>query len=256
MIIESCLSAFQQRRPASSSYFESACSLWHLHDETINIWTHLLACAAFCAVTIRVSTSYTKRPTGGTCINSFYLLAATAFFLCSTLYHTFANHDNAGFWQCLDHCSITAFIWASSRSFAHLAYDYNRAAVRLYGVALSMAALGLVFWNLYDITAWNHGTRVGHASHVGYGAFAALPALGRTSSLHWRATRARQRLFRRFRALVVISAMGGALYSARFIERMADARIGWCQADHNAMHMAVVIGACIYGREVLHGEFA
>jgi hypothetical protein len=43
----SWLSAFQQRRPHSASYMECARSIWHLHDETINIWTHLVACAVF-----------------------------------------------------------------------------------------------------------------------------------------------------------------------------------------------------------------
>jgi adiponectin receptor len=256
MTAESWLSAFQQRRPHSASYVDCARSIVHLHDETINIWTHLVAFAVFCAVTIRVSTSHTKRQTDGIRANSFYLPAATLVFLCSTLYHTFANHDNATFWQCLDHCSITAFIWASSRSFTLLAYDHKRAAARLYAIALTVAALGLVLWNLYDTTAWNNRTRVGHVSHAGYGAFAALPALSRPSSLRWRATRGRQRLLRRFRALVLISVMGGALYTTGLIERMVDTRAGWRHADHHAMHMAVVIGACVYGREVLYDGFA
>jgi adiponectin receptor len=252
----SWLSAFQQRRPYSASYIECARSIWRLHDETMNIWTHLVACAVFCTVTIRASTSHTKRRKGKTCANSFYLPAATFIFLCSTLYHTFSNHDNAAFWQCLDHCSITAFIWASSRSFTRLAYDHKRAAARLYSVALTVAALGLMFWNLYNVAAWNDHTQVGHISHVGYGAFAALPALSRPSNLRWRATRGRQRVLRRFRALVLISGIGGVFYSTRLIERMTDARAGWRHADHHAMHMAVVIGACIYGREVLYDEYA
>jgi adiponectin receptor len=252
----SWLSAFQQRRPHSASYMECARSIWHLHDETINIWTHLVACAVFSAVTIRAAIPHTKRRAGKTCANSFYLPAATLVFLCSTLYHTFANHEKAMVWRSLNHCSITAFIWASSRSLTRLAFDHKRAAARLYSVALTAAALGLMFWNLFGTAAWNGHTQVGHISHVGYGAFAALPALSRPPNLRWRATRGRQRVLRRFRALVLISGIGGVLYSTRLMERMTDARAGWRHIDHHAMHMAVVIGACIYGREVLYDEYA
>ncbi|KAH7061020.1 hemolysin-III related-domain-containing protein [Paraphoma chrysanthemicola] len=246
--------AIRQRRPHSASYIGCAKSIWHLHDETVNIWTHLIAFAIFCTAYFRVYIRHRRKWTDGVCAQSLYLPAASCFFLCSTLYHTFANHDNATYWQCLDHCGITAFMWASSRSFTILAYGHQRTAARQYVVVLTATALLLVFWSLYNIATWNSQIRI--AYHAGYGAFAALPAFSHPSSLHWRTTRGRQKLLGNFRALVLISAMGGILYAMKCIERMIDAKADWGDVDHHAMHMAVVIGACIYGCELLCEDFA
>jgi adiponectin receptor len=241
--------ALRQHRPPSTSYMGCVRSIWDLHDETVNIWTHLIAFAVFFAVCVSVSTRRCKRRTDETCANNLYFPAATLMFLCSTLYHTFANHDNATFWRCLDHCSITAFIWASSRSFTLLAYGNKRNTAQRYTTILTAAAISLVLWDLYDFTVWNGPTRTGHVSHAVYGTFAAIPAFNRPSSLKWRAARARKRLLGSFQTLIWISTLGAVLYTTRLIEWMTGER--WGKLGHHTMHMALVVGACVYGREVL-----
>jgi adiponectin receptor len=246
----SYVKAISQHRPHSTSYIRCARSIWHLHDETINIWTHLIPFAVFCAVSIRISFRRRRRWTDEARANSLYFPAATCLFLCSTLYHTFANHNDAAFWQCLDHCSITAFICASSCSFTLLAYSSKRTAPRLFLAVLTVTALGLLLWTLYGFIAWNW-SGAGHLSHALYGAFAAVPALSRPPSLQWRTTRARKRLLQKFQALIWISAAGACLYTTRLIDMMMGAKADWGQVGHFAMHTAVVIGACIYGCELL-----
>jgi adiponectin receptor len=241
--------ALRQRRPPSNSYMGCLRSIWDLHDETVNIWTHLIAFSVFFAVCVSVSTRRRKKRTDETCANKLYFPAATLVFLCSTLYHSFSNHDNATFWRCLDHCSITAFIWASSRSFTLLAYGSKRDAPQLYTAILTAAAFSLVLWNLYEVAAWNGPTHIGHVSHAVYGVFAATPAFNRPSSLKWRTARARKSLLGSFQALVWISTLGAVLHTTRLIEWMTGER--WGNIGHHAMHMAVVVGACVYGREVL-----
>jgi predicted membrane channel-forming protein YqfA (hemolysin III family) len=239
----------RQRRPPSTSYLECLKSIWDLHDETISIWTHLIAFAVFFAVGVSVSTRRRRKRTDETCANNLYFPAAALIFLCSTLYHTFANHDNATFWRCLDHCSITAFIWASSRSFTLLAYGSKRNTPQLYTAILTSGAVSLVLWNLYSLNAWNGPARISDVSHAVYGAFAALPAFNRPSSLKWRAARARKSLFGSFQALIWVSTLGALLHTTRLVEWMTEE--SWGSVDHHAMHMAVVVGACAYGREVL-----
>jgi predicted membrane channel-forming protein YqfA (hemolysin III family) len=134
----------RQRRPPSTSYLECLKSIWDLHDETISIWTYLIAFAVFFAVGVSVSTRRRRKRTDETCANNLYFPAAAPIFLCSTLYHKFAKHDNATFWWCLDHCSITAFIWASSRSFTLLAYGSKRNTPQLYTAILTSGAVSLV----------------------------------------------------------------------------------------------------------------
>ncbi|KAH5982898.1 hypothetical protein HBI84_250180, partial [Parastagonospora nodorum] len=203
-VTRSYLRALRQRRPHSTSYKGCIRSIWGLHDESLNIWTHFVAFAVFFAVCVSVSTRRRRKRTDETCANDLYFPAATLVFLCSTLYHTFKHHEDVLFWQCLDHCSITAFIWASSRSFTVLAYGSKRNTPRLYTIILTAAAMSLVLWNLYNFTAWNVQTRLGPVSHAFYGAFAALPAFNRPSNLKWRADRARKSLLGSFQALIWI----------------------------------------------------
>jgi adiponectin receptor len=243
--------ALKRHRPQSSSYLDCVKSIGQLHDETINIWTHLIAVAVFCLVLLRMSNCRGRKRTDEAHATWVYLPAATLFLLCSTLYHTFENHDHAVFWQRLDHCSITTFIWASSRSFTILAYPRKRPASRLYTAILTAIALGLILWHFIDVIGRNDQMRFSGVTHAVYGSLAAIPAFSRPSSLQWRATRARKRLIGKFQALIFMSAFGGVLYSTRLIERMLGARADWENVGHHAMHLAVVIGACTYGREVL-----
>jgi predicted membrane channel-forming protein YqfA (hemolysin III family) len=108
--------AIQRHRPQSTSYLECIKSIWYLHDETINIWTHLIAALVFLAISVRLWNGRKGKRVHQSCALHFYLPAATTFFLSSTLYHIFQNHIYVTLWHTLDHCSITLFMWASSRS--------------------------------------------------------------------------------------------------------------------------------------------
>jgi adiponectin receptor len=250
----SSLKAIHQHRPHSTSYIACVKSIWQLHNETINIWTHLIASVVFCTVSVCISSRRQRKRTDEACVNSLYFQAAACIFVCSTFCHTFENHKDAAFWRCLDHCSITAFIWASSYSFTRLTYSSERPAPRLYTAILTSVALGLVLRNLYSFTAWNQLRGANHVSHAVYGAFAALPAFLRPFSFHWRTSRAHKRLLEKFQALIVISTMGAGLYTTRLLDTMIGASGDWGQVGqvgHHAMHITTVIGACIYGRELL-----
>jgi adiponectin receptor len=246
--------ALLRHRPHCASYLECAKSIWKLHDEAVNIWTHLFAAAVFCTVTVGVLSRRGRKHMDRARAASLYFPAATLYFLCSTLCHIFADHDTAPFWRCLDHCSITAFIWASSRSFAILACTSKQTAPRLYATILTAGGLGLVVWTLCADAAGSNRTMMSIVTHTAYGSFAAVPALARPTGLHWRATTARKRLLEKFQALILISAIGGALYTTRLIETVLSARADCGDVGHQAMHMAVVVGACIFGQELLHDD--
>jgi adiponectin receptor len=69
-------------------------SIFHLHTETVNIWTHLLGTLVF----ISIASYFLTRPsneihTEKKLIFGAFFLAAILCLLCSTLYHTFYCHS-------------------------------------------------------------------------------------------------------------------------------------------------------------------
>jgi hypothetical protein len=119
---------------------------------------------------------------------------------------------------------------------------------------LTAGGLGLIVHTLFADAAESNQTMRSIVTHTVYGSFAAMPALAGPTGLHWWATRVRKRLREKFQALILISATGGALYATRVVETMASARADWGDVGHQAMHIAVVIGACLFGQELLHDD--
>jgi adiponectin receptor len=243
-----------QHRPHCASYLECVKSIGQLHDEAVNIWTHLVAAAVFGTVAVGVLNGRGEKHTNRARAASLYFPAATLCFLCSTLCHIFANHATAPFWRRLDHCSITAFIWASSLSFSILACTYTQTAPRLHATILTAAGLGLVVQTLVADAAEDNQAMRSIVMHTVYGSFAAVPALARPARLHWWATKPGERLLEKFQALILISATGSALYATRLVETRISARAAWGDIGHQTMHIAVVIGASVFGQELLHDD--
>lgn len=106
-------------RPASNSYQKSAASLGYLHNESVNIWTHLigalLACSTatvlYCVIRPRFSMANSEDVMIFTC----FFLGAIACLCMSATYHTISNHSEsvAKFGNRLDYMGIVFLIWGS-----------------------------------------------------------------------------------------------------------------------------------------------
>lgn len=106
-------------RPASNSFAKSFLSLGYLHNESVNIWTHLLG-----AVTAVVFGLYAykelhpryERATGtDVFVFSCYFIGATACLGMSATFHTISNHSQRvhKIGNQLDYVGIVALIWGS-----------------------------------------------------------------------------------------------------------------------------------------------
>lgn len=85
-------------RPASSSWLTCAGSLGHLHNETVNIYTHLVPaiCLLFGQVIVYNAISYTYPESSmlDRVVFGCNLGAATITMILSTVYHTMMNHSS------------------------------------------------------------------------------------------------------------------------------------------------------------------
>ena len=94
--------------------WQALLSLFTWHNETLNIWSHLLATGVFIwsLVDLQEYTCYTK------CINAkwplvLFLCSATALFATSTVYHTFlcVSQKLHDFWRQVDVIGIIIFMY-------------------------------------------------------------------------------------------------------------------------------------------------
>ncbi|CAM4856985.1 unnamed protein product [Rotaria socialis] len=103
-------------RPPMPSFKECFASIFRLHTETVNIWTHLLGTLFFIIIAIYFS----LRPSDEVHIEQklifgAFFLGAIICLLCSTLYHTLYCHspEISKFFSKLDYCGIALLIIGS-----------------------------------------------------------------------------------------------------------------------------------------------
>jgi adiponectin receptor len=242
-------------RTPSQSYFDAAKSIWHLHDEAFNIWSHLLAAIWFTAVTIKFVFVCTGPPTRNTWAILVYLIAATLCFSWSALYHTLANHSQAELWQRIDHFGIAILIWASSSVFVFFSFSKHRTAQQFYITAVTLLALLSISQLWSDAKhsseiSWNRISWNRTSIHAIYGALSTLPAVHYAArSDSWRLIK-EQRLLRSFCVLVLLNTLGGAIYVTSFVERALGARVSPPGIGHHVMHVLAVLGTSLYKRGI------
>ena len=106
-------------RPASNSYAKSAASIGYLHNESVNIWTHLLGAiaAVFSAsgIFFAVKPRFDQATPQDVSVFACFFLGAVACLGMSATFHTISNHSAAvqKFGNRLDYIGIIFLIWGS-----------------------------------------------------------------------------------------------------------------------------------------------
>lgn len=106
-------------RPASSSFKKSFTSLTYLHNESVNIYSHLLGALLFLISSLILYSTLAPRYASATredvYVFACYFGGAVSCLGMSATYHTIQNHSHAvAVWgNKLDYLGIVALIWGS-----------------------------------------------------------------------------------------------------------------------------------------------
>jgi adiponectin receptor len=106
-------------RRASYSYARSFASIFHVHNETVNIWTHLLpAMLSLPSAAVLYNTlkpRYEKATSADVAAMSFFFLGTLLCLGMSAIYHTLSNHSPkvSKTWNQLDYAGIACLIAGS-----------------------------------------------------------------------------------------------------------------------------------------------
>ena len=131
-------------RPATNSYQKSAASLGYLHNETVNIYTHLIGAilAVFSAITLYTTIwpRFLMSTTEDVLVFSCFFLGAVACLGMSATYHTISNHSEAvtKFGNRLDYVGIVLLIWGSFIPSIYFGFSAEPELIRLYWTMVSL----------------------------------------------------------------------------------------------------------------------
>jgi adiponectin receptor len=233
------------RRPSYSTY-GSMREITKLHNETVNIWSHLLAAILFSIYLIQFLSESDGLSMDILIVVISFLGIITCFTL-STIYHLFSNHSRTvtNWTQRLDHLGVVIVIWTSAISFTYFGLYCHHQLRGLYMGFITAAAL------ISTIYVFRPGFRDPNSRLIrtftyftlGFSAF--LPAIHLLTQADELALYQHTILIS-FKNLAMLNSVGGLFYAIRIPERFHREIFDIYCASHQIMHVMVACGALVY----------
>lgn len=234
---------------ASLSYIASLHSTLQIHNETANIWTHLLGSLHF------ILTLYTFLALSPTTTRTANLAAVALFQLCvvvcftlSTIYHIFSDHSQSmhRFGNELDHLGIVFVMWGTGISAAQFAFACPTHASLRYGYFVLLTAVGVacaVFTLRPKFRTRKYRT-MRFLAYCAFGVSLFLPMAHGGVKFGLDGLSERMHLESCI-GVGVINFSGAAVYAARVPERWFPGTFDLLGQSHNWMHVIVYTGALV-----------
>lgn len=238
-------------RPPTQSFSKCFGSMFRIHTETMNIWTHIFGVVMFCILALYVYTSGMSKISllpwyEQVIIGMFFLSAITCLSL-SSLFHTVNNHseDIALLFCRMDYSGITVLITGSCIPCYY--YSFYCATFSRYlhiGVTFILCALCLLFCLLKRFT--NPKFRVVRAvMFIAFGFYGFVPAIQVLSQVGFAYAEAAYSLSGLIKmASVYVS--GAGLYISRIPERFFPGRFDIWASSHQLFHVCVLVAAYLH----------
>lgn len=235
-------------RKASHSYHHSLTSLTSLHNETVNIWSHLLGALAFLYIlhdlhaNLEAILPLTTWP-DLLALTVFHLSVSTCFLL-STIYHLLSNHSHPihTLHAHLDHLGIVLVIYGSTIPALHFEFHCHPTHRNTYIAALTLCAFASAIFTLRPEFRTPHARRLRFLVYATFALAAFLP-VAHGLKLWGLAELDRRMGLRYIGVMAACQGAGGVVYAARVPERWWPRRFDLCGASHQLMHVLVLAGA-------------
>ncbi|KAK5655806.1 hypothetical protein OQA88_5344 [Cercophora sp. LCS_1] len=236
-------------RRATFSHLASAKSIFHIHNGTANIWSHLLGALLFVVLFGRFF-FWSKLANGikfedGVAFGTYFTGVVVCFIL-STVYHTFSDHGPHmhKFGNELDHLGIVLVMWGTGVSGAHYGFYHDKATRNLYLALLTATGIGCGVFTLRPKFRRPEYRFTRFLMYAGLGASLFVPIIHGLSVFGWDELEGMMGL-RSFFGLGLINFSGSAVYAARIPERWFPRRFDFLGQSHNWMHVLVLTGALV-----------
>ena len=131
-------------RRAPSSFRECAASLFCLHNETVNIWTHVWGAAVFAYLLVRVVPHMRLERGADSVVIGLYVFSGFVCFALSALYHicTSAPEHVVRCFEKLDHIGVLLLMLGSNLPMIYFGFIGNASFILMH-TAMSIGAVAL-----------------------------------------------------------------------------------------------------------------
>lgn len=233
-------------RPPAYSYRKCLKSIFQLHSETGNIWSHglgaigwvIYVCYFYFADVIPGLDIYDQLVFG------VFFLASIGCLGMSSIYHTLACHSNK---VCtvtckLDFTGITVLIFGSFVPWLYFTF-YNHPNLRLlYGITGTVSALATIKMSLNDEFGQAHYRAVRSAIYIAYAMICGVLPVFHFCVMYGPLELIENYFLLRFALMVASYVVGAFMYSIRVPEKYWPGRFDYAGQSHQIMHVCVVIG--------------
>ncbi|QQP42346.1 Uncharacterized protein FKW44_016971 [Caligus rogercresseyi] len=243
-------------RPELQSFMECFRSIFRIHTETGNIWTHLLGFIAMIIVTV----IFFKDPLcAAACsvnlqdklIFLCFFIGAMVCLLCSTLFHTVSCHSESisSLFSRIDYAGIAVLTVGSTIPWIYYGFYceyYTRLTYMIAVIVLGVLTIVLTMWekfNLPDYRVYRAGT------FIALGVISGVPCFHHVIYFGWR----QAILEASVHCTIIMAALyitGAILYAARIPERFLPGKCDIWFQSHQLFHLLVVAAAFVHYRGI------
>lgn len=240
-------------RPPLRSFRACFDSIFLLHTETINIWTHLIGCFVFFILGVYSLYQFAQH-------SWLDMLVLGAFFFCAVLclgfssaYHLFSCHSPqvGRLFSKLDYCGIALLITGSFIPWLYYGFYCDTKLKLLYiSIAVLLCACTIV-------VSLSEKFSEPHFRPFRAGVFGLFGMSGIFPGLHWLASNwlstaaLRTSLFC-LGLMAVLYILGALLYAARIPERFFPGKCDIWFHSHQIFHILVLAAAMVHYRGISH----
>lgn len=232
------------------TFMECFRSLFEIHNETCNVWSHLFGVLLFAYYAWdMIFSRLWEQSMIHKVIFGVYLMCAMYAFGCSTLYHLFMCHseDSLHCFLRMDYSGIAALIVGSYLPPLYYAYYCFPAWQKFYLGVMGGSGLLLVICSTFPFFHSNafHGLRVFLYSFLS--GFGIIPSVHMTFlPAHKGETHAREDIYSRIYVMYLFYFLGMICYIFKFPERQRPGKHDIWLSSHQLWHIFVLLATLVH----------
>ncbi|KAE9381687.1 hemolysin-III channel protein-like protein Izh2 [Stipitochalara longipes BDJ] len=244
-------------RAASGSLKECLNSWTYIHNETVNIYTHLLGAAIFLALPLvlfkkEIPPRYDTASKADIVVCLIYFLGVAICFCLSAAYHTVMNHSQKidTFGAQLDFQGVILLMWGATVPLLYYGFYCDPSLQRAYSTLLSVLAV------ICSVSTFQPRFRDPYLRPVRAATFGSLAIFTMIPVLHgilkygWK-IQSQQMGVVWVLITLVLNVSGATAYAFKVPERWCRRRFDILGASHQIFHLMVVLAALTYTKGIL-----
>ncbi|XP_014551251.1 hypothetical protein COCVIDRAFT_61772, partial [Bipolaris victoriae FI3] len=243
-----------KHRRATFSYQRSLRSVFQIHNETVNIWSHILGTAGFLYAmgALDLYMRELDRHAKDELAVLIYFISVIACFFFSFVYHIFLDHSqSARTWTSrFDYLGIVVPLWGTTIASTHFGFRCEPDLCKTYSVFATGAGLACAVTTLHPSFTGTASKGFRTVTYLLLGLSSFLPIIHGLHLFGWQQMEQRMSLSY-YLALGLCHGTGAVTYASRVPEKWYPKRYDLVGSSHQIMHVLVVCGATAYGLGVL-----